>query len=251
MRVLILLLAGISSLWSQAGQADLILRAEEAFQTEKYGESANLYQEAAQRGAISGELYYNQGNSWYMGGETNLALLSYLKAEKLLPGDGDIKRNLSFLRAQGGEDLSRGSEGEFLRVLFFWHYDLSQKLRGYFFLFFNGLFWLSLSLFLLHKQKLSLFRWLLPLLGLIVISLAISLGAGGYSLKSYPPGVILHETEARKGDSSYFEEAFNRPLQGGTEFTLVEARGGWYHIKLADGSQGWIPSQMAGLVSYP
>jgi tetratricopeptide (TPR) repeat protein len=241
-----------SILTAQSGYGELITRAETAFNEGQYGKAANLYQEAAVRGGVNGALYYNQGNSWYMAGEINLALLSYLKAEVLNPGDGDIKKNLSFIRAQVGENLSENGGDEFLRVLFFWHFDISSRIRLVLFLGLNGLFWGSLIVrSLLKGRGKGFFRISLPFLGAVVLALAISLSIEYYQIRNHPHGVILTESIARKGDGLNFEEAFNRPLLGGTEFTLKEARGNWYHIELNDNTDGWIPESSAGLVQFP
>lgn len=236
---------------AQSGTEDLILRAEQAFKEEQYGEAANLYQEAAVRGAVSGELYYNQGNSWFMAGESNRALLSYLKGAALLPGDSDIRKNLSFLRARSGEDINNRGAGEFIRVLFFWHFDLSPRLRGILFLIVNALFWLGVTGAVLLRKKYPPFKIILPFLGIILLSLAISLFIQEYQLRYHPKGVILTDVTAQKGDGLQYEEAFNRPLKGGTEFKLIEKRGDWYHILLRDGTDGWVPDTSTGLVNFP
>lgn len=236
---------------AQSAQEDLILRAEDAFQREAYGEAANLYQEAAERGAVNAYVYYNQGNSWYMGGEHFLALLSYLKAESLRPGDGDIKKSLSFIRSLVGEELEDSSQGEFIRVLFFWHYDLSLRLRAVLLLLFNLLFWGGWMLRLVLEKNKPFWKGALIITGAMAFMVGVSLFLGVRQEKTHPAGVILQETSARKGDGPSFEEAFNRPLSGGTEFTLEETRGGWYRIRLKDGSEGWIEADKAGLVTFP
>ncbi len=239
-------------LFSQTAQDQLLADADQAFRDKKYVESALLYQEAAERGAVNGELYYNQGNSWFMAGEIHKAHLSYLKAEYLKPGDGDIKRNLSFIRALGGEEKGSSSKGELLRVLFFWHYDLSLRLRALMLLVVNILFWLLLASLVIVKRRGRTFPlWPAVVAGLFLCALLISITVSRHNLNHHPAGVILAETVARKGDGESFEEAFNRPLEGGTEFRLEEDRSGWYRIELADGSEGWIEEGDAALVSFP
>ena len=66
---------------------------------------------------------------------------------------------------------------------------------------------------------------------------------------STKPGVVLSdEVPARKGDSETYEPSFKEPLHAGTEFQLVEDRGNWYHIELADGRRCWLPASDVGLV---
>jgi len=61
-------------------------------------------------------------------------------------------------------------------------------------------------------------------------------------------GVITTEkVVARQGDGRNYPESFKDPLHAGTEFDLLERRGGWLHIRLVDNSDAWIPDNAAGL----
>ena len=66
-------------------------------------------------------------------------------------------------------------------------------------------------------------------------------------------GVILSESViARQGDGNNYPTSFKesgsetpRPLHEGTEFVIIEQRPGWFHIRLADGVDTWIPENSA------
>jgi tetratricopeptide (TPR) repeat protein len=247
---ILITLAGL--LMAQSGEEDLLTNADTAFREGRYGESANLYQEAAVRGAVNSAVYYNQGNSWFMAGELNLAHLSYLKAEALKPGDGDIKRNLSYVRALTAEENASDGKGELLRVLFFWHYDLSPRFRSFLLLAANILFWTVLFLFLfLRRRKRILPLWSVLLSALLLIAVGSSVLISRTRSSRYPRGLLMEETSPHKGDGESFGTAFNRPLPGGTEFQLRDKRSDWYKIRLNDGSEGWIKEESAELVTFP
>jgi len=62
-------------------------------------------------------------------------------------------------------------------------------------------------------------------------------------------GVITAEdVVARQGDGQNYQDSFKDPLHAGTEFDLLERRGGWLHIELADDSGCWIPDAAADLI---
>lgn len=62
-------------------------------------------------------------------------------------------------------------------------------------------------------------------------------------------GVITaDEVIARQGDGRSYEPSFKEPLHTGTEFDLLERRSGWFHIKLADDNEAWIPDDNAELI---
>ena len=76
-----------------------------------------------------------------------------------------------------------------------------------------------------------------------------SLLAGEASARALRDGVILaEEVVARKGDGTAYQSSFVDPLHAGTEFRLLEARAGWYRIRLSDGRTAWIPAGSAELV---
>jgi hypothetical protein len=62
-------------------------------------------------------------------------------------------------------------------------------------------------------------------------------------------GVITaKEVVARQGDGQNYPPSFKEPLHEGTEFDLIERRPKWFHIKLSDDSDGWIPEDSAELI---
>jgi hypothetical protein len=66
------------------------------------------------------------------------------------------------------------------------------------------------------------------------------------------PGVITaREVIGRQGNGTAYQPAWRSPLSNGVEFSLIEQRGDWWQIRLADGTQGWIPGPSAGLVDRP
>ena len=59
-------------------------------------------------------------------------------------------------------------------------------------------------------------------------------------------GVITAESViARQGDSENYPTSFTDPLHAGTEFDILESRGQWLHIRLANAAQAWIPANSA------
>jgi len=65
---------------------------------------------------------------------------------------------------------------------------------------------------------------------------------------SPPQAVVMDEVSLREGDGVVFSPIGELPLSPGTEITVIGERSGWYRIKTADRTQGWIPSENAELV---
>ena len=60
--------------------------------------------------------------------------------------------------------------------------------------------------------------------------------------------IIAAEVTARQGDAENYPQSFKEPLHEGTEFGLLEKRGGWLRIELADMTETWIPASAAELI---
>jgi hypothetical protein len=60
--------------------------------------------------------------------------------------------------------------------------------------------------------------------------------------------VVAAETLARKGDGQAYAPSFSAPLHAGLEFSLVEKRGEWLYIELADGRRCWVPVESAEII---
>ena len=69
------------------------------------------------------------------------------------------------------------------------------------------------------------------------------------SHRRHRAGVVIGaEVIARKGDSETYEPSFKDPLHAGTEFRLLEQRGGWFQVELADARTCWMPAHSLALV---
>ena len=62
-------------------------------------------------------------------------------------------------------------------------------------------------------------------------------------------GVIIADSlVARQGDGHSYEPSFSSGLHSGTEFLVLEDRGDWWHIRLADGRETWIVAGAGELI---
>ena len=85
--------------------------------------------------------------------------------------------------------------------------------------------------------------------GLLTICLLGSIVVESQAEAKKAGGVItVEEVVAYQGDGRNYPPSFKEPLHEGTEFDLLEKRSGWFHIKLFDDSEGWIPDDSAELI---
>jgi len=197
-------------------------------------------------GIHNGKLFYNIGNAYFRLNNLGRAILSYRRAEQFLAGDANLAQNLRYARSRRIDQIEEKQETQVLKTLLFWHYDLSPRTRSALFAGFFAAFWVLASLRLFFGERVP--RAALAACGGIALLFMGSLGLEA-AYGSQGGGVILAEQViARKGDGDTYEPSFNEPLHAGTEFSLLENRGEWYQVELADGQRCWIPATAAGLI---
>jgi hypothetical protein len=200
----------------------------------------------ADGGIHNGKLYYNIGNAYFRLDDLGRTILNYRRAGQFLSGDENLTQNLRYARSRRADQIEQKQETQVLEALLFWHYDLSAGTRTVIFAVFFLAFWALASLRLFFSGRIpgALLAACAALALLFLGSLAWEMTAGNRG-----GGVILAEqVTARKGDGDTYEPSFNEPLHAGTEFELLEDRGDWYQVELADGQRCWIPAASAGLV---
>ena len=216
---------------------------------ELYAKAILLYEKIIDQGGIrNAKLYFNLGNAYFLNDDLGKAILNYRRAEQLDASDVSLHNNLAFARSQRLDKVSVEARKRVLETLFFWHYDFSIKTR----------FWLAGIFFALlcvaGTLKVWLGRWssgsaAVVLLAVLLLCLVASVVVEARSRAGTTCGIITaSEVVARQGDGPNYAPSFKDSLHAGTEFTLVEQRPGWFHIKLSDNSDAWIPDGTANLI---
>ena len=217
--------------------------------------AADLFQKAAlcfeaivrEGGIESGKLFYNIGNCYLRMGDSGRAILNYLRAERMIPGDPGLAQNLDAARKRVPHAVERDPDDGQYRGLPSWLYDPGFLEPAWIFLGLWGLIWICRSAYLFYKKawlKYAIFS----AAGAAVLVFALL--AFHVYLESGPKsGVIVAESVMGcKGESFAYGPAFERPLQSGTEFKLLEERSGWLHIMLPGNSVCWVPAFSAEII---
>jgi tetratricopeptide (TPR) repeat protein len=244
--------AQVADLFAQAKdffrQANELVAVSPAQAEELYGKAAMRYERIIRDGGVqNGKLYYNLGNVYFRLKDLGQAILNYRRAEQYIPNDPNLRQNLDYARERRLDDIEEKQETKVLKTLFFWHYDLSTKSRVVIFSVSFVLLWSAAAIRIFTKA--SYLRWGITVSFILSLLLAGSLVAEELSLRNTHPGVVIsQEVIARKGNSETYEPSFKDPLHSGTEFTLIENRGSWFQIELADARTCWVPSKDVALV---
>ena len=218
----------------------------------------DLYRRAALRferlvkegGVRNGRLFYNIGNAYFRTNDVGRAILNYRHAEQYIAGDPNLVQNIDHARSTRLDSFEETQETQVLKMLLFWHYDLSTRSRSILFALLGALFWVGASVRLFRSEWAP--RLLLGLAGVPALLFLGSLLLEASVKANQTAGVILsQQVVARKGDGGSYEASFKEPLHAGAEFLWLEERGGWFHIELPDERRCWIPASSCELVNLP
>ena len=242
----------VYSLFSQANQ---FFR--EANTTTDNPETArNLYEKAILNyekiisdGQIkNSKLYYNLANAYFLKEDIGRAILNYRRAQKLDKADTNIQKNLAFARSRRMDKVEVKTEKRILETLFFWHYDFSIRTKFLITCILFAIVCIS-GIMMLWRGRSAGTVATAAICGILTVSFLVSVVVEARSSANKICGVITtDQVVARQGDGPNYPESFKAPLHAGTEFDLLEKRPGWFHIKLSDDSEGWIPDNAAGLI---
>ena len=244
--------AQVADLYAQAKdffrQANELAAVSPAQAEDLYGKAAMRYERIVREGGVqNGKLYYNLGNVYFRLKDLGRAILNYRRAEQYITDDPNLKQNIDYAREKRLDDIEEKQETKVLKTLFFWHYDLSTKSRVMIFSVCFVLLWIAAAIRIFTQA--SYLRWCITVSFVLSLLLAGSLLAEELSLRNTRPGVVIsREVVARKGNSETYEPSFKDLLHSGTEFTLIEDRGSWYQIELADARTCWVHSKDVALV---
>jgi hypothetical protein len=229
-------------------QADQLAGSNPELSESLYRQAAMRYESIVTKGGIeNGKLFYNIGNVYFRIKDIGRAILNYRRAQEYIPDDPNLSQNLTYARNSRKDKIEEKQETKVFKTLFFWHYDLSTRIKIIVFSILFSAVWFIAGIRLFFKQSIP--GW--GLFGVVVLSMMIggSLIAESISLHREIPGVIIDsEVIARKGNSQNYAPSFTEPLHAGTEFNLREKRDNWFYIELPDSRTCWVPAKSVDLV---
>jgi tetratricopeptide (TPR) repeat protein len=242
----------IASLFSQANDAFRQANAvsDDAGKANSLYEKAILgYEKIISEGRIENpKLYYNLANAYLLQNNIGRGILNYRRAEKLDKSNSDIQKNLAFARGRRIDKVEQKTETQILQTLAFWHYDFSMRAKCAIACISFAVLCLALTAAIWFGRKTGLSAIAVISAGLLVC-FAGSLVVDSYNQAAQSSGVIISpQVTAYQGDGQNYPASFKEPLHAGTEFILLERRPGWFHIRLANGSDGWVRLSDAELI---
>lgn len=213
------------------------------YRDKEYDKAIELYKGIAEQGIESGALYFNLGNAYFKNGDLGHAILYYLKAKRLAPGDDDIVNNLEFAQ----QFTSIQMEGVQLNPINSFFESIVAPYR------LSSLAWIASAFFILFMIALIVryglgFRTSMVRAG-IVVTLVLLVSSAFITTFKYRHDyltqravLVADETPVRSGPS----EEMDVELEGapGLVVEILSESGDYYNVLFENKRRGWIKKDL-------
>ncbi|NQY27835.1 MAG: tetratricopeptide repeat protein [Flavobacteriaceae bacterium] len=243
MKYLIYILLLITS-FGYAQNEQLFEKANGLYNSEKYNEAVQVYQQLLSTKNHSVSLYFNLGNAHYKLNQLAESVYYYEKALQLDPANEDVLTNLTFANNMRIDKIdlipTTGFSKMFSSIVNMLSFDTWAILGVVFMMFFIVSF-VGYSQSKFTNRKRFFFIVSLFSLFLSVLSVAFAYQQEATTINEKYAIVFAKESQVKSEPKFNSDEAFQ--LHEGTKVSVFEDFEGWTKIKLTNGSVGWIISK--------
>ena len=243
--VLISLVACVNFAHSAEGPQDtrgLFYKANSLYEQREYEKASEEYAKILNIDAESGPLYFNIGNTFFKMGKTGYAILAYKKAQRLMPGDSDLKSNLAY-----AESLTEDSAVQALphnRIAWLFKFPFREYSLNTVSIILIALYLMLIAMFLTGIINPVFKRRMAILFYPVLIGFLLTLGA--FSIRYYDEEMLSHGVVVAKEAECKYEpiDKSNNyfTLKEGQEVLVLNTRNGWRRIRRLDGKLAWVKS---------
>lgn len=218
-------------LWDQANTAYI---------NNDYATAEQTYRAILERGLVSAKLYYNLANACFKQNELGEAILYYHRALRLVPGDEDMRYNLSVAEARTKDTI------EELPVFFLsaWMQQVRQLMSAQAWTIWSLValvVMFAMLLFYLLARRLALrktgFFGMVAALLLFVLFTAFAAGQRREAVGEERAVVMASSAAVKSSPDRASTDLF--VLHEGTTVRVLNRLGDWCEISIADGKKGW------------
>ena len=244
--VLIFFLANTA--FSSVENAEIYNSANAHYTNKEYFEALELYLELANRGIQNPALFYNLANTYFKIGMKGYAVLYFERALLLKPFDGDIRANLNHVHAQLEDKILPLYDEGMFRIMKIALSFIRIKITVYLESVLLGLLIILLLLFLFLPHYRKRLKKTIIIIGVLYAVALIGMISQYTYNKRHPEGIILQKAlDVKSSPLAESETLFT--LHEGTKFKLIEQRGDWVRLTIADGRQGWMGQEGVEFIS--
>ena len=232
-----------------ASMSQLLNSGNQLYSQGNYKAAIEYYEKLVHLPIANEVVYYNLGNAYFKANQLGNAILNFEKAFKLAPRDPDISANLDLARSRIADKIEGRQENFLVRQLkkitSLIPLDIETLLVVLLFVSAN----LSFTLFLLSRSV-SLSRWAIICAGVLLFFsclLAVSNGLRIYQAETLREGVVLvDKVDVVSGPTADNPVLFS--VHEGLKIRIENELGGWLHISLENGWNGWVKKDAVGII---
>lgn len=219
----------------------LFEQANTLYETGKYVEAIQTYEEILSNGYESWELYYNLGNAYYKNRKLGRAILNYERAHRLAPKNEDILFNLELANLSVVDKITAPPAFFLFKIFTDFKNYFSINLLAIIVISSYGLIILFTILYILIRKKtirrISLVFGVPVLFVLIVFAFVLALRS--HEQKNLKYGIIqMNKVDVMSSPEENSTELFS--LHEGVKIQVQKQLGEWLQIRLSDGKVGWV-----------
>jgi tetratricopeptide (TPR) repeat protein len=224
----------------------LFYKANSLYEQREYEKASEEYAKILDIDTESGPLYFNIGNTFFKMGKIGYAILAYKKAQRLMPGDSDLKSNLTY-----AESLTEDSALQALphnRVAWLFKFPFREYSLNTVSIILISLYLMLIAMFLIgiinpvFKRRMAILFY--PALAGFLLTL------GAFSIRYYNEEILNHGVVVIKEAECKYEpiDKSNNyfTLKEGQEVLVLKTRNGWRRIRRLDGKLAWVKSDAIG-----
>lgn len=220
----------------------IFYKANTLYEKRDYEKAAEEYAKILQKGVESGPVYYNLGNALFKTGKIGYAILAYKKAQALMPGDSDLKSNLSYAQTLTDDSaLTPPAPNKVTWLIKIPFKDINLNSLA---IILMTLYIILISITIggivnhLFRRRIAFVFYL------VLISFIITLA--GFGVRYYEEDVLKRGIVVVKTAEARYEpidkSAAYYTLKEGQEVTVLKTRDDWRRIRRLDGKLGWVKS---------
>jgi tetratricopeptide (TPR) repeat protein len=244
--ILVLLLISVNFAYGAEEPQDprsLFYKANALYEQREYEKASEDYAKILSIDTESGPLYFNIGNTFFKMGKIGYAILSYKKAQRLMPGDSDLKSNLAY-----AESLTEDSALQALprnKVAWFFRFPFREYSLNTVSIILAVSYLMLIAMLLIGIISPVFKRRLTILFYPVLLGFLMTLGA--FSIRYYDEEVLSHGVVVAKEAECKYEpiDKSNNyfTLKEGQEVLVLNTRNGWRRIRRLDGKLAWVKSE--------
>lgn len=264
--VVLVLLMLAKPVWAQntavqgAAVTDRMALGNQLYESGRFVEAAQAYQQLVDQGLRDAALFYNLGNAYYRSDDLGQAVLNYERAIRLAPRDADVRYNLNIARSQVVDQFDTTNTATAIArfTIFARSWLTVNEMAKLLLALWLGLFALLLGIGYGRSSRVrQVLRGVVVVTAVLWLGGLVSLGSRLYLERTRPEVVILTDSvpvmsspSLQAGSTQGAAGTAEFTLHAGAKVNLVEARGDWIRLTLpGDQLQGWVPSDTVAAIS--